>query len=89
MNEQLIEQIIFKTGIEHRSNLSESGWDFCLLDKDIHALVKNVVLECITRIQGCHLAEGYDPEIVGDFELGYKKAIDKVSKQVLLHFGLK
>lgn len=55
---------------------------------DVDKFANLIVQECVTRIQGCHLAEGYDPEIVGDFELGYKKAIDKVSKQVLLHFGV-
>lgn len=47
-----------------------------------------IVKECVKRIQGCHLAEGYDPSAVGEYEMGYKKGIDKAASQVLLHFGL-
>lgn len=47
-----------------------------------------IVRECVTRIQGCHLAEGYYPGIDGEFEFGYKKGIDKAANQVLLHFGI-
>lgn len=52
-------------------------------------LAELIIRECVKRAQGCHLAEGYDPTIVGDFELGYKKGIDKVSSQILKHFGVK
>lgn len=44
-----------------------------------------IVKECVARIQGCHLTEDGR---TGEFELGYAKAIDKASSQVLLHFGV-
>ena len=47
-----------------------------------------IIKEAVRRINGCHLAEGYDPTIVGDFELGYKKGLDKAASQVLKHFGV-
>lgn len=43
-----------------------------------------IVKECVDRIQGCHLVLERD----GEFERGYKKAIDKATNQVLLHFGV-
>ncbi len=49
-----------------------------------------IIQECVARIQSCHLVECYpkvDGELVSDeFELGYKKAINKATSQVLLHF---
>lgn len=44
-----------------------------------------IVRECVTRIKGCHLAEYTTQD---EFELGYKKAIDKAISQVLLHLGI-
>lgn len=55
---------------------------------DLNKFAELIVKECCTRIQGCHLAEGYDPAIVGDFELGYKRGIDKATTQVKKHFGI-
>lgn len=55
---------------------------------DVNAFAELIVKECVKRIQGCHLAEGYDPSAVGEYEMGYKKGIDKAASQVLLHFGL-
>lgn len=48
-----------------------------------------VIEECLMRIQGTHLAEGYDPEVVGDWELGYQKGVDQCLKMVKQHFGIK
>ena len=78
MNRQLIEQ--FET------QASEDILGVKVLDKKMFAEL--IVRECVTRVQGCHLAEGYDPSIVGEFELGYKKGIDKATTQMLKHFGL-
>lgn len=83
--------------IKELAEQSNIGFWFSRIDSDtyfqgdkeetLEKFAKLIVQECVARIQGCHLAESYDPEIVGDFELGYKKAIDKASSQVLLHFG--
>lgn len=50
----------------------------------LEKFAKLIIKECVNRIQGCHLVEDGRTE----FELGYRKAIDKATNQVLLHFGL-
>lgn len=47
-----------------------------------------IIRECVDRIQGCQLVEGYDPNRFDDFERGYQRAINKAASQVLLHFGV-
>lgn len=57
-----------------------------VLDKN--KLIELVVNECVARINGCHLAEGYDTTIVGDYEVGYGRAVSKCAWQVQALFGL-
>lgn len=59
-----------------------------LLPAQLNRFAELIIKEAVRRINGCHLAEGYDPTIVGDFELGYKKGLDKAASQVLKHFGV-
>ena len=47
-----------------------------------------VIEECLMRIQGTHLAEGYNPEVVSEWELGYQKGVDQCLKMVKQHFGI-
>lgn len=51
---------------------------------NIEKFAELIVEECAERIQGCHLVLERD----GEFERGYKKAINKATSQVLLHFGV-
>ena len=47
-----------------------------------------IIEECLMRIQGTHLAEGYNPEVVSEWELGYQKGVDQCLKMVKQHFGI-
>lgn len=48
-----------------------------------------VIEECLRRIRGTHLAAGYDPDVVSEWELGYQKGVDQCLKMVKQHFGIK
>ena len=82
MNER-IRNIALGCSVEY---IASPVWEFS--EAELKKFGETIVLECVKRIQGCHLVEGYDPSVVGEYEMGYKKGIDKAASQVLLHFGL-
>ncbi|CAB4129897.1 hypothetical protein UFOVP116_168 [uncultured Caudovirales phage] len=55
---------------------------------ELEKFAELIVKECVVRIQGCNLVEGYDPNRFDDFERDYQRAINKAASQVLLHFGV-
>lgn len=79
----LIRDIALECSVEY---VASPVWTFS--DAELKKFGETIVRECVKRIQGCHLAEGNDPSVVGEYEMGYKKGIDKAASQVLLHFGV-
>ena len=45
-----------------------------------------VIEECLKRIQGTHLAQGY--HLDDEYEQGYKKGVEQCLKMVKQHFGI-
>ena len=84
MNERIKELVMQATYTVKGANGCVWG-DNVSLEKFSELIVK----ECVTKILGCHLAEGYNTFKTGDFELGYQKAIDTAASQVSKYFGVR